>query len=165
MVLQNIRAGFSAHANAQGTDPLTGAVAHELNFPIVMWSNGTGSYACDQVIRKEYSIAGSGAQTLDLNAVADCFGATQAMVEVVGFAVYNDPASSGNVKVSPNASNGWASLIDTAAASVILPPGAGFAAFAGVNGWAVGASNKVIDFDNAGASSSTIQVLVFARSS
>lgn len=170
MALSQIKLFAGVSALQLPAAPAGGAVLQELIASDLL-SDGVGDFQADRVVHKTYTIAGSGSQSVDLTTVTDVNGTAAAFAEVVAFHVANHAflsdgvsASGGSVKISPNASNGWTSWLDTAAASVLVPPGGVSANQAPRTGWAVGASNKVIDLDNSNSGSVYVTVYVLGRS-
>lgn len=170
MSLQQIRLSVTATALQTPASPADGAVLQELveNF---LLTDGTGSFQADRVVKKAYTIAGSGSQALDFTTLTDAYGTAIAAANVVGFVVKNHAflsdgttASGGTLNISPNASNGWSSFLADASDILKLPAGGVAAFIAPRTGYTVAAANKALDLDNANSGSVYVEILVLARS-
>lgn len=83
-----------------GANDLGNPVFKSLLEKVLAFTNGTGANQADLVFADERTIAASGSEDLDLAGVlADAFGATITMAEVVGLIVYADPGNTNDVVV------------------------------------------------------------------
>lgn len=170
MSLLSPRISMIVSAQQPPAAPPDGAVLCEIVYNHLL-SNGTGSGQADLVAHKEYTIAGSGTQSVDLTTLTDPYGTALAAAQVVGLLIVNHEYLSdgttlggGVCNVSPNASNGWTSLLADASDVLKIPRGGSVAVGAARTGLAVGASNKVLDLENPGSSSIRVEIIVLARS-
>ena len=161
--LNNARFDCSLRAWRVSTAPLDGSVPHNLDAPTVIIPSGNGEGQADQVYRKTLSLAGSGTTSIDLNSWTDNEGTSVSTAYVTALAIVVDADAPGNVQVSPNGTNGWTSLFADASDIMTLPPGSSVFLLS-LTGWAVGATNKVLDFINASATAQTIEVMFLGRS-
>ena len=170
MALSGIRMVAQIIALHPPASPGDGAVLQEL-LSSDMLSDGTGSLQADRVASKEYTIAGSGSQAIDLTTLTDAYGTAIAAVQVVGIMVKNHKYLSdgttlggGVCNVSPNATNGWTGALASASDVLKIPRGGTWPHFAPDVGMAVSASNKVLDLENPNSGSIRVSVIVLARS-
>ena len=115
-----------------------------------------------------YTISASSTENVDLTSLADPFGGAVAFAEIDAIAiVHMESSASSSVDLSPNASNGWTSIFQDASDLTRLLAGqaAIYADFAAGGGFAVGASNKVLDIvNNDGANAATVRLYAWGRS-
>lgn len=171
MALQQIRISATITAVQEPAAPGDGGTLQELVWSFLL-ADGVGDFQADRVAKKTYTVAGSGSQSVDLTTLTDAYGTAISAAEVVAIGVHNHAflsdgttASGGVLNVSPNASNGWTGLLADASDILKVPAGAITFNAASRTGYAVTASNKVLDLDNANSGSVYVTIIVLARSS
>lgn len=106
------------------------------------------------------------ARALDLQTQVDEFNVALGLEEVVYLDFVSDPENTQNITWTPNASNGWTSLLGAAGDLLNIKPGCRvtFNAMHLDVGWAVGTTNKVLDIANAVSSTQHYELLIVGRS-
>ena len=171
MALQQIRVTLLITAVQVAASPSDGGILQELGESILL-NSGVGDFQADLVANKAYTVAGSGAQTVDFTTLTDAVAVAINAAEIVGLVIKNEAflsdgvtASGGTLNVSPNATNGWTSALADASDILKIPAGGSVCLFAPRTGYAVAAANKILDLDNANSGSVYVKILVLARSS
>lgn len=165
--LANIQSSVVCSAEHVPASPNTGGILVEHVHPVPRMTSGSGQNQANVAIEKEYTIAGSGSQAVDFNAITDAQGATIALTSIRALwfhnvAAPNGVASGGTVTLSPGASNGWLSWITDAADTLNVRAGStvGFATSDDSTGYAVSGTNKTLDIANGNSGSCTVRMVV-----
>lgn len=165
--LANIQSSVVCSAEHVPASPNTGGILVEHVHPVPRMTSGSGQNQANVAIEKEYTIAGSGSQAVDFNAITDAQGATIALTSIRTLWVHNvaapnGVASGGTVTISPGASNGWTSWMAAAADVSNVRPGTttGFTTSDDSTGYAVSGTNKTLDIANGNSGSCTVRMVV-----
>lgn len=135
----------------------------------VQLASGTGAGQADLVFSDRRTLAASGTENLDLaGSLAGAFGATITFVKVKGLYIKAADANTNNVVIGAEATNPWATLLNSTG-TLTLRPGAVVLAAAGqadATGYGVTATTgdllKVVN--SAGGTSVTYDVVVIGTS-
>jgi len=134
-----LRAFFQSLAPVEGGPMLPVAVAKS-------FSNGTGSWQITDAAQKQYSLAGSATQVLDLQAVTDPDGVACTFVEMRAIIV---EVSGANVTFEQGATNPYAGLINGTTDAIVIPAGSTYVILTPTDGSnVVSASAKDMLFTN-----------------
>lgn len=124
--------------------------------------DGVGNNQADIVHAVQYTIAGSGSQVIDLNAITDTLGNAITFAKVKLMAFYAAIANGGEITVKPNtALNPFNLWITDDLGSIPIEAGNLFMVSNIVGGWAVGdnSSDKIL-LTNTDAAASVIDVMI-----
>ena len=129
--------------------------------PSATFTDGAGALMGNVLYQATLALS-AGVYNLDLNGVVtDPWGSTVSMLRVKGILVYNTGATSLTVG---NGTTPWVTFL-TGTGTLILPPGAAFAAFTpDATGWTVtAATGDILKF--AGTGTAAFQVVILGASS
>ncbi len=121
MVRAEIQSLFLATQDAPGD--YEGRAKAEAGPTKTVVANGTGAGAADLLFHDERSIAGSGNEDLDLQALTDSFGQAFNAAEVAVLRVEAASTNAGAIELTPGASNGWTAILSGTAPKISIPPG------------------------------------------
>ncbi len=156
--MANVTGGVTPNSSFSIT-PSSGFVSGQqipIGFPSslsLQLANGTAANQVNLIYAATLTFVASTPQSLDLKSLTDPLGGTVnlARVKVIMVRV-NSTTDAATLTLSPNASNGWTSLIASSSSLVLKsvttsnPYALSFyAAAPNTTGWAVGSSNKVLD--------------------
>lgn len=120
--------------------------------------SGSSSDQADSAVRLRYTIAASGTQDIDLNALTGAAGQTVSLQELHVLAAVGSAGS--GFTLTPHASNGWTGLGSAYSVTVGDVP---VVAYAKATGGSVASDNKVITITNVAGASGTIDLLILGR--
>lgn len=150
-----------------GSNDLGNPVYRPLLDRALAFTSGTGANQADLVFADTRTLSASGTEDLDLaGALADAFGATLTMAEIVGVIVSADAANTNNVVVGDATQP--VGLFGGTNPTVAVKPGGVFALFApnasGQCTVGAGSTDDLKITNSAGSTSVTYTVIVLARS-
>lgn len=129
------------------------------------FAEGTTTNKADKWWFDDATVTGSGTNSVDLQTQVGAGGSAMGLVDVRVFALKAPTTNGADLRITPNATNGWTALFSSSGATddpqIDVAPGTTLILLAPVdNAYPVSATDKVFDITNLDGSAATYTILI-----